>query len=1335
MPTSSTPIFSLITFASYWGSKYGGINAFNADFLEAMAHTYKGHVDVICVVNDASEEDIEAAKTKKVTLVPLPYEPFNPHQSEAQATAAIEQMVKQNIKFDLKTTVWLGHDRITGQAALTAAKQAGGRSALIHHMSYDHYESFAENAATANDKRDQQETLFSDADILMAVGPVLRDALEDMVDEKANMIIPGLAAIEPKKKAPNTFSMFVSGRLSKDASKIKQGQLAVAAFANCYKQATQQGQPEAILNQPKLLMRGVDFDLTGQTDEHYSASEANLQKFAEGYADAIINLQPLPYTTDRQRLFKDLKSASVAAMPSWHEGFGLVGWEAIAAGVPLILSTRSGVYELIKQNHSGFEQSHLWAVAIGGKTDDPYFSDKDLATVSEAIRLIAQDPAQAREKAQRLKQELSGYTWEQCAKDVAGFFDWQINQEEPAAISEIPGYQMPKAAFDNNKGMAISVLLRSSEAVVPFDNLRQPALDKLLQWSTTSEYPITIRLMQGEGGLGKTRLATELCHQLKTQDWTVGLLDKDQTQPQLATLWQSIKATDKACLIVVDYAETQTAELIALFKLMLSQPSDKKVCLLLLARDGGEWWEHLASKDATTEALLTGRATSGPHTVTALYDSAEQRQQGYQNALTAFAEVLQRDAPTTTADLTGDHFAKPLFIQMSALLMLHGEQPQSADGITRAILNHEQRYWDGALNSAGITISGASARKLLALVTLAGSFATAKDAKDYWDIADNNDLSMAQFRQLFDCLAPLYPASQGLQAVKPDILGEALVAEMLMKPAGTTLLSAVLSQSASSTVKLNALTVLARLSLYKETLDSVIIAAFTQHLTGISHQLVKVAVETDSRLAKLAVIAIGQLKTNEQNAVAGQLVGLLPDDSVALNFLHCEIRRIIYEKEQKKFDKKPKAIKVQASFAAALYNYALLLSNIGNNDEACIKIEQAVDIRSQLAAQDSVQHEPDYAIALNNYSAFLDHTGQNSQALITTKKALDIRERLAQQNPDRHEPNYAGSLSNYAIYLSSAGQNDQALIAAKKVLDITERLAQQNPDRHEPDYADSLINYANRLSDAGQNDQALITAKKALDITERLAQQNPDRHEPDYALSLSNYAGFLSRTGQNDQALIIAKKALDIRERLAQQNPDRHEPDYATSLNNYANCLNDAGRYQQALEAGHQSIEITSRLYHKLPKKQAFNFAARQLFNGLTRWLIGDSPAANLTAIDDDLLQHLEDHQKPVIELLRLFVEALSNSETTEPTTAFTQILSLQQTMSQAQKHQTEGEYHCAAAWLNHKGAADEQTAKWLELSPKQWQKFKQQRQGNVPVWMLDVAKKLINPIAPHQKA
>jgi len=147
------------------------------------------------------------------------------------------------------------------------------------------------------------------------------------------------------------------------------------------------------------------------------------------------------------------------------------------------------------------------------------------------------------------------------------------------------------------------------------------------------------------------------------------------------------------------------------------------------------------------------------------------------------------------------------------------------------------------------------ARSLLTLVTLAGNFATAKEAEIYWDVMSDTAMSSGKFRQLFNCLAPLYPGYQGLQAVKPDILGEALVAETLLKPIGPSILSAVLNSSAANKSRQNALTLLARLSLYKPDLNSLIEAFLAQHLQVIAR-------ETHSHLPELTVAAINKLKNN-----------------------------------------------------------------------------------------------------------------------------------------------------------------------------------------------------------------------------------------------------------------------------------------------------------------------------------------------------------------------------------------------------------------------------------------------------------------------------------------
>lgn len=63
---------SLITFATQWGSKHGGINSFNTDFLKAFGFAFHNDAKVICIVAEATAEEIEEAKNSYVILVKLP---------------------------------------------------------------------------------------------------------------------------------------------------------------------------------------------------------------------------------------------------------------------------------------------------------------------------------------------------------------------------------------------------------------------------------------------------------------------------------------------------------------------------------------------------------------------------------------------------------------------------------------------------------------------------------------------------------------------------------------------------------------------------------------------------------------------------------------------------------------------------------------------------------------------------------------------------------------------------------------------------------------------------------------------------------------------------------------------------------------------------------------------------------------------------------------------------------------------------------------------------------------------------------------------------------------
>jgi tetratricopeptide (TPR) repeat protein/glycosyltransferase involved in cell wall biosynthesis len=1273
------------------------VNSFNADFLNAFALAYNSGVKVICVVASDTPEEREAASKANVQLVSLPYSPQEKLFNSTHAQVAVEQLNRGGIRFDADKTIWLGHDRITGEAAIAAAGICGGRSAVIHHMSYDHYETYAEDSHSALRKTREQTELLQNADLVLAVGPLLRDAAGDRLNSSkpVHMLIPGLAEIDAQD-APKTFVAFLSGRLSDDAARIKQGQLGIAAFARAEREAREDGMPDALRKRPKLLLRGVDFEdqLTRSSLSAHQDPETELKQFAETYADAVINLHALPFTYDRQQLYSELKGASVALMPSWHEGFGLVAWEAIAAGVPLILGMNSGVYRLLEEEYPGADTGYVYPIDIRGKTTSPYFHDEDLRATVAALKEIANNPNQARKKAGQLKNLLRDRTWAACAEQAANAFGWELRKGSipditPALVSQTSvnvtpdtapadggraPLQMPTGQWRAGAGMADSQLLRAEEALLPFDAARQPDIDNLNEWLDDARWPQAVRLITGAGGQGKTRLALELCKQRLASGWFAGFLDSDLEVNRLAAGWQTLRNYNQPILIVIDYAETRQTPFLTLLKAALQNPSAHPVRMLLLARDGGEWWDKLPGKDSFCESFLSGYATSGPFRLPPLYVAEHDRREAFGKALRAFAGTLGVDAPGIVPSLLGEHFERPLYVQMAALLALYGEAPTTAQGLTRALLHHERRYWIGLLSQFNWPEPDRRAEQLLALTTLAGGFVTPRAAEPYWGKAKGEVLSPAEFSALFRTLATLYPGTQGLQALRPDLLGEALVAQALLHPGGETLLDAVLDNTATKPIRRNALTVLARLSTQRSDVQETLVEAFAQHFTHCYQELVAVGAETTSHLPALAELAFARLPSFTKSQAAGLLEPLLMGKSVQLAELSCMVSEYLVEKARDKFEQKPGNLERMTEYARLLTNYALGLARIGNVRKAC------------------------------------------EVSLV----GLELYRRLTIKNPDRYEPAYATSLSNYALYLSDAGQYEEALDHSRRAVEIHERLARKNPDRYEPNYASSLSNYSKSLGDTGCHEEALEHSRRAVEIRERLARDNPDRYEPDYATALSNYASDLSDAGRYEEALEFARQSLEIHERLARKNPDRYEPDYATALSNYAIRLSDAGRYEEALDHARQSLEIRERLAQKNIKRNAEDLFTATCFADFLAWLCDKERGVAKFDLNQ-IMASIPSHQRPLMLLFSAFVEGCWATDRDARNNAFRQALTVWNDLSVAGRIGGAPYWLCAAAWCAEYEPANLSETDWLDA----WRHFAEQRKGRIPNWMLDVARRL----------
>jgi len=365
----------------------------------------------------------------------------------------------------------------------------------------------------------------------------------------------------------------------------------------------------------------------------------------------------------------------------------------------------------------------------------------------------------------------------------------------------------------------------------------------------------------------------------------------------------------------------------------------------------------------------------------------------------------------------------------------------------------------------------------------------------------------------------------------------------------------------------------------------------------------------------------------------------------------------------------------------------------------------------------------DYSQALNAYSVSLSRLGLYEQAYESSLKSVELYSGLLARGLKQFEPAYALSLSNIATHLSDIDRNEEAHQYADKALGIRKRLWQKNPDRFEPDYAMSLSNYANRLSDAGRDEEALQHAQEALVIRRGLAQKNPERYEPDYAKSLNNCANRLSDVGRYDHALQQGSEALEIRKRLAQKNPDRYEPDYATSLNNYAGYLSDAGRYGEALHRADEAVEVLNRLAQKRPARFAEDHFTTACFVPFLLWLCPEHNSGQPFLLDEgklrEMLSIVPDHRRTLMFLYYDFVSGCGATDLAPRKERFHTLLSHWSRLSSALRTDAEPYWLCAAAW----GAKFDPIAsdEWRDA----WRQFKDRRNGRIPHWMIEVARRL----------
>ena len=373
---------TICIFTTRWGAHFGGINVFNREMCIGIKQ-FSSTIKLICVVEELSSSETNDAKDKNIELIEI-----------KKNTYPIE-IINKLSKKEIFPTVWIGHDIKTGQLAIDCSKLTISFSAVISHFDYDFYGSYKGNSGTyVEEKMKEQKKVLNDAQFRFAVGPKLHRTIKRLTSKSSTALNPGCFNTKeyPPSELYNGFFVMSSGRLGLSDDNIKRVSIVMKAFEKISKN---------IYLDKMLTIVGIE--------------KSQIENITKKNTKNILNIKALEFSSNRSDIFQTLSKQTVFIMPSLHEGFGLTGLEAISMEVPLIITSNSGLHDMLS------EYKLLDYVVVINMTGD---NKKDTEELYNAMERVFQNKDEHKNNAIVLKEKLNSKTsWKQIGESVLKTID------------------------------------------------------------------------------------------------------------------------------------------------------------------------------------------------------------------------------------------------------------------------------------------------------------------------------------------------------------------------------------------------------------------------------------------------------------------------------------------------------------------------------------------------------------------------------------------------------------------------------------------------------------------------------------------------------------------------------------------------------------------------------------------------------------------------------------------------------------------------------------------------------------------------------------------------
>jgi hypothetical protein len=724
-----------------------------------------------------------------------------------------------------------------------------------------------------------------------------------------------------------------------------------------------------------------------------------------------------------------------------------------------------------------------------------------------------------------------------------------------------------------------AALLRPEHAVVEFTG-REAELAELRGWCG-SDAARSVRVLQGAGGAGKTRLARQVAAGWGPEDGHLAVLPDSAGAEELR---QARAAHEGRLLLIVDHAESR-AGLDELLAATAEDPGPLRV--LLLTRSIGEWWERLVERSPVEVVRLLTETEPVRLHLPVRPDAPDAALA--QAAVPFFARALSVAIPGQVEVERAARRVPVLMLHAAALVAVlrHAEQPRLVlrvvvgDGVLDELLEYETRFWRGAAAAVGLPGDPVVVNQVVAAATVLGAGSVAEAAAVAARVpalAAGPDGRRQDWARWLYALFPAGPAGR-LGMPRPEPLAETHLAAQL---AGNHTFARSCLRELTPEQADRAMTMLARAARHQDRVRHVIARAVRGDLARLGLPTARAAVQTNSDVGELLARAISDAAAAPE-ALARVALGL-PYPSAVLAPAHLAGALRALESLPPEADPETRA---QWDDRAGL-----LLSQLDRHGDALRPAQEAVTIRRELAAADPARYRAGLAMSLANLGARFAEAGRPGEAVRAGHEASTIYRALADDEPDRYRADLARALTGLGVRYSEVGRSADALGAEREAVAIYRDLAAADPGRYRPDLAASLTNLGVWYSEADHPADAVPPTREAVAVYRELADATPGRYRPDLAAALTNLGIWFSELGRPADALAAEQEAVALRRELAASNPESYRSDLARSLGNLGIWFSELGRPADALRAEQEAVTIRREQAALSPQRYAPELAS-----------------------------------------------------------------------------------------------------------------------------------------------